>query len=70
MIFEPEEIDDLGPELLEVMDEEELAEFKEQLEETLASFSMEEPEDVDSEAWEIWRERMDILEEMLEEIPS
>ena len=70
MIFEPEEIDDLGPELLEVMDEEELAEFKEQLEETLASFSAEEPEDVDSEAWEIWRERMDILEEMLEEIPS
>ena len=70
MIFEPEEIDDLGPELLKVMDEEELAEFKEQLEETLASFSMEEPEDVDSEAWEIWRERMDILEEMLEEIPS
>ena len=35
MPFEPEEIDDLDESLLEVMDQEELADFRDQLQDTM-----------------------------------
>ena len=67
--FNPEEIDDLDETLLEAMDDEELAEFREQLEEALDEMNTLEPDmDEDEEAFYEWEDRVNVLHDMLEAI--
>ena len=67
--FNPEEIDDLDETLLESMDEEELAEFREQLEDTLDEIETFETDmDEDEEAFYEWEDRVNVLHDMLEAI--
>ncbi len=67
--FNPEEIDDLDETLLDAMDGEELAEFREQLEETLDEMYTFEPDiDEDEEAYYEWEDRVNVLHDMLEAI--
>ncbi len=67
--FNPEEIDDLDETLLEAMDDEELAEFREQLEETLDEMTtLETDMDEDEEAFYEWEDRVNVLHDMLEAI--
>ena len=69
MPFEPEEIDDLDETLLESMDKEELAEFKDQLLETLDQMmTMEpDPDDKEEEYYE-WEDRISVLHDMIDAI--
>jgi hypothetical protein len=67
--FTPEEIDDLDETLLDVMDAEEMAEFREQLEETLDDMYTLEPDpDEDEEAYYEWEDRMNVLHDLMEAI--
>ena len=67
--FEPEEIDDLDETLLEEMDGEELAEFREQLQETLDEMMLLEPDpDDEEEEYYEWEDRINILNDMIEAI--
>jgi len=67
--FTPEEIDDLDETLLDVMDAEEMAEFREQLEETLDDMYTLEPDpDEDEEAYYEWEDRMNVLHDLIEAI--
>ena len=67
--FNPEEIDDLDETLLDAMDSEELAEFREQLEETLDEMNTFEPDiDEDEEAFYEWEDRVNVLHDMLDAI--
>lgn len=69
MPFEPEEIDDLDETLLEEMDSEELAEFREQLQETLDEMMLLEPDpDDEEEEYYEWEDRINILNDMIEAI--
>ena len=69
MPFEPEEIDDLDETLLESMDAEELAEFKDQLLETLDQMMTMEPDpDDDEEAYYEWEDRINVLHDMIDAI--
>lgn len=67
--FNPEEIDDLDETLLDAMDSEDLAEFREQLEETLDEMNTFEPDiDEDEEAFYEWEDRVNVLHDMLDAI--
>lgn len=67
--FNPEEIDDLDETLLDAMDDEELAEFRDQLEETLDEMNTFEPDiDEDEEAFYEWEDRVNVLQDMMEAI--
>ena len=69
MPFEPEDIDDLDETLLEEMDSEELAEFREQLQETLDEMMLLEPDpDDEEEEYYEWEDRINILNDMIEAI--
>ena len=69
MPFEPEEIDDLDEILLDEMDQEELADFKDQLQETLDQMMTLEPEqDLDEEEYYEWEDRINILRDMIDAI--
>ena len=67
MPFEPEEIDDLDETLLEVMDREELADFREKLQATLDEMYTLEPDpDEDEEAYYEWEDRINVLNDMID----
>ena len=69
MPFEPEEIDDLDEILLDEMDQEELADFKDQLLQTLDQMMTLEPEqDLDEEEYYEWEDRINILRDMIDAI--
>ncbi len=65
-IFEPEEIDDLDETLIEVMDREELEDFRNDLEETLEDLRSQEPDEEDEEAFYEWEDRISILEDLID----
>lgn len=68
-ILNPEEIDDLDETLLEVMDGEELADFRLDLEETLEEMrGMEPDEEEDEDAYYEWEDRISILNDMIDAI--
>ena len=68
-IFEPEEIDDLDESLVEVMDGEELNDFRQDLEDTLEEMRGLEPdEEEDEEAWYEWEDRIRVLEDMIDAV--
>ena len=67
MPFEPEEIDDLDETLLEVMDREELEEFREKLRETLDQMMTLEPDpDEEEEDYYEWEDRVNVLHGMID----
>ena len=67
MPFEPEEIDDLDETLLEVMDREELEEFREKLRETLDRMMTLEPDpDEEEEDYYEWEDRVNVLHDMID----
>ena len=67
--FEPEEIDDLDETLIEAMDEEELEEFRDQLEDTLDELQGQEPdEEEDEDAYYEWEDRINILNDLIDAI--
>lgn len=67
MPFEPEEIDDLDETLLEVMDREELEEFREKLRETLDQMMTLEPDqDEEEEDYYEWEDRVNVLHDMID----
>ena len=67
MPFEPEEIDDLDETLLEVMDREELEEFREKLRETLDKMMTLEPDpDEEEEDYYEWEDRVNVLHDMID----
>ena len=67
MPFEPEEIDDLDETLLEVMDREELEEFREKLRETLDRMMTLEPSpDEEEEDYYEWEDRVNVLHDMID----
>ena len=69
MPFEPEEIDDLDEILLDEMDQEELADVRNQLLETLDQMMSLEPEqDLDEEEYYEWEDRVNILRDMIDAI--
>ena len=69
MPFEPEEIDDLDETLLEEMDDQELADFKIQLLDTLDGMqSLEPDQDEDEEAFYEWEDRISVLRDMIDAI--
>ena len=71
MPFEPEEIDDLDESLLEEIDQEELADFREQLQETLDQMMTWEPDpDREEEAYYEWEDRINVLQDMIDAIDS
>ena len=71
MPFEPEEIDDLDESLLETMDREELADFRDDLQETLDQMMTLEPDpDKDKDAYYEWQDRINILNDMIDAIDS
>jgi hypothetical protein len=71
MPFEPEEIDDLDESLLEVMDQEELADFRDQLQDTLDQLMTKEPDpDEEEDAYYEWEDRVNVLQDMIDVIDS
>ena len=71
MPFEPEEIDDLDESLLEEIDQEELADFRDQLQETLDQMMTWEPDpDKEEEAYYEWEDRINVLNDMIDAIDS
>ena len=69
--FEPKEIVDLDESLLEEMDQEELADFREQLQETLDQMMTWEPDpDREEEAYYEWEDRINVLQDMIDAIDS
>ena len=69
MPFEPEEIDDLDETLIEAMDDEELEEFRDQLEDTLDELQGQEPdEEEDEDAFYEWEDRINILNDLIDAI--
>ena len=67
MPFEPEEIDDLDETLLEVMDREELEEFREKLRETLDQMMTLEPDpDEEEEDYYEWEDRVNGRHDMID----
>ena len=69
--FEPEEIDDLDEILLDEMDQEELADFREQLLETLDQMMTLEPDpDLSEEEYYEWEDRVNILHDMIDAIDA
>ena len=69
MPFDPEEIDDLDVTLLEDMEADDLADFREQLEETLDEMlGLEPDEEEDEEAYYEWEDRINVLHEMIDAI--
>ena len=67
--FEPEEIDDLDETLIEAMDNEELEEFRGQLEDTLDELQRQEPvESEDEDAYYEWEDRINILNDLIDAI--
>ena len=71
MPFNPEEIDDLDESLLETMDREELADFRDQLQETLDQMMTLEPDpDKDEDAYYEWQDRINVLNDMIDAIDS
>ena len=71
MPFEPEEIDDLDESILEVMDQEELADFRDQLQDTLDQLMTKEPDpDEEEDAYYEWEDRVNVLRDMIDAIDS
>ena len=71
MPFEPEEIDDLDESLLETMDREELADFRDDLQETLDQMMTLKPDpDKDEDAYYEWQDRINVLNDMIDAIDS
>ena len=71
MPFEPEEIDDLDEILLDEMDQEELADFREQLLETLDQMMTLEPDpDLSEEEYYEWEDRVNILHDIIDAIDA
>lgn len=71
MPFEPEEIDDLDETLLEEMDQEELADFRDQLQEPLDRMLSREPNpDKEQEAYYEWEDRVNVLQNLIDAIDS
>ena len=69
MPFEPEEIDDLDESILEVMDQEELADFRDQLQDTLDQLMTKEPDpDEEEDAYYEWEDRVNVLRDMIDAI--
>ena len=69
MPFEPEEIDDLDESLLETMDKEELADFRDDLQDTLDQMMTEEPDpDEEEDAYYEWEDRVNVLRDMIDSI--
>ena len=71
--FEPEEIDDLDESLLETMDREELADFRDDLQDTLDQMMTLEPdedEDEDEDAYYEWEDRINVLHDLIDEIDA
>ena len=69
--FNPEEIDDLDESLLETMDREELADFRDQLQETLDQMMTWEPDsDKEEDAYYEWQDRINVLNDMIDAIDS
>ena len=69
--FEPEEIDDLDESLLEEMDQEDLADFRDQLQDTLDQMGTEEPDPEEEEdAYYEWEDRVNVLQAMIDAIDS
>ena len=68
-ILEPEEIDDLDESLLEVMDREEMEDFRTDLEDSLEYLRGLEPdENREEEAWYEWEDRVQVLEDLIDAI--
>ena len=71
MPFNPEEIDDLDESLLETMDREELADFRDQLQETLDEMNTLEPDpDEEEDAYYEWEDRVNVLQDLIDAIDS
>jgi len=71
MPFEPEEIDDLDESLLETMDREELADFRDDLQDTLDQMMTWEPDpDTEEDAYYEWQNRINVLNDMIDAIDS
>ena len=69
--FEPEEIDDLDESLLETMDREELAEFRDDLQDTLDQMMTLEPDpDEDEDAYYEWEDRINVLQDLIDAIDA
>ena len=67
--FEPEEIDDLDETLIETMDNEELEEFRSQLEDTLDELQADQPDETeDEDAFYEWEDRISILNDLIDAI--
>ena len=70
-LFEPEEIDDLDESLLETMDREELADFRDDLQDTLDQMMTWEPDpDTEEDAYYEWQNRINVLNDMIDAIDS
>ena len=71
MPFNPEEIDDLDESLLETMNREELADFRDQLQETLDEMNTLEPDpDEEEDAYYEWEDRVNVLQDMIDAIDA
>ena len=71
MPFNPEEIDDLDESLLETMNREELADFRDQLQETLDEMNTLEPDpDEEEDAYYEWEGRVNVLQDMIDAIDA
>ena len=71
MPFEPEEIDDLDESLLEEIEQEELADFRDQLQEPLDRMLSREPNpDKEQEAYYEWEDRVNVLQNLIDAIDS
>jgi len=69
MPFEPEEIDDLDESLLETMDREEMADFRDDLQDTLDQMMTEEPDpDEEEDAYYEWEDRINVLQDLIDAI--
>jgi hypothetical protein len=69
--FEPEEIDDLDESLLETMDREELADFRDDLQDTLDQMMTLEPDpDEDEDAYYEWEDRINVLQDLIDAIDA
>ena len=67
--FEPEEIDDLDESLLEEMDDEQLAEFRDKLTETLDELQTYEPDpDEEEEEYYEWEDRVNVLQDLIDAV--
>lgn len=69
--FEPEEIDDLDESLLETMDQEELVDFRDDLQDTLDQMMTLEPDpDEDEDAYYEWEDRINVLQDLIDAIDA